>query len=61
MRQERAAQIRRQGTAGLALSGGSKSGRKVIEAKGVAKAFGDRTILRDFDLTVMRGDLERAL
>ena len=56
LRAERAGQIRRQGTAGLALDSGTKSGRKVIEAVGIAKCFGDRTILRDFSLTVMRGD-----
>ena len=56
MRAERAAMIRRQGTAGLALETGQASGRLVIEAKGIAKAFGDRRILRPFDLTILRGD-----
>jgi ATP-binding cassette subfamily F protein uup len=40
----------------MALSSGPKSGRKVIEATGVSHAFGDTPIVRDFDLTVMRGD-----
>ncbi len=56
MRAERAAQIRRQGVAGLSLDSGPKSGRKVIEAKGISKAYGDKLICRDFSLTVMRGD-----
>lgn len=56
MRAERAAMIRRQGTADLALETGQTSGRLVIEAKGIAKAFDDRTILKPFDLTVLRGD-----
>ena len=56
LRQERASQIRRQGTAAMALEGGAKSGRLVIEAKGIAKAFDDRVILRPFDLRIMRGD-----
>ncbi|MEO0485054.1 MAG: ATP-binding cassette domain-containing protein [Pseudomonadota bacterium] len=56
LRAERSAQIKRQGTAALDLSGGQKSGKKVIEAKGIAKAFGDRVIVRDFSLTVQRGD-----
>ncbi len=56
MRAERAAMIRRQGAAGLALETGQASGRLVIEAKGVAKTFGDRRILRPLDLTVLRGD-----
>jgi ATP-binding cassette subfamily F protein uup len=56
MRAERAAMIRRQGTAAMALSDGPTSGRKVMVAAGLAKAYGDKTIIRDFDLTVMRGD-----
>ncbi|MEI2805126.1 ABC-F family ATP-binding cassette domain-containing protein [Albidovulum sp.] len=56
MRAERAAMIRRQGAAGLALDTGQVSGRLVIEAKGISKAFGDRRILRPLDLTVLRGD-----
>ncbi|MBB1490830.1 MULTISPECIES: ABC-F family ATP-binding cassette domain-containing protein [unclassified Paracoccus (in: a-proteobacteria)] len=56
MRAERAGQIRRQGTAAMALESGQQSGKRVIEAKGISKAFGDRVILRPFDLRVMRGD-----
>ncbi|MBV7409554.1 ABC-F family ATP-binding cassette domain-containing protein [Maritimibacter sp. DP1N21-5] len=56
LRAERAGQIRRQGAAAMDLDAGPKSGKKVIEAVGVAKSFGDRTILRPFDLLVNRGD-----
>ncbi|XDA99573.1 ATP-binding cassette domain-containing protein [Sulfitobacter sp. LCG007] len=56
LRSERASQIRRQGTAAMELEAGAKSGKKVIEAKEIAKAFGDNTILRPFSLTVQRGD-----
>ncbi|MCB2110364.1 MAG: ATP-binding cassette domain-containing protein [Defluviimonas sp.] len=56
MRAERAAQIRRQGSAGMALESGPVSGRLVIEAKGISKAYGEKLILRPFDLTVLRGD-----
>ncbi|MDO5369948.1 ABC-F family ATP-binding cassette domain-containing protein [Paracoccus sp. (in: a-proteobacteria)] len=56
MRAERAAQIRRQGTAAMALESGTQSGKRVIEAKGISKAFGERVILHPFDLRVMRGD-----
>ncbi|MCX7890056.1 MAG: ATP-binding cassette domain-containing protein [Rhodobacteraceae bacterium] len=56
LRAERAAQVRRQGTAGLALDQGRVSGRLVIEAKGISKAFGGRTVFRPFDLTILRGD-----
>ncbi len=56
LRADRAAQIRRQGTAALELDGGPQSGRKVIEAAGLAKAYGGKTIVKGFDLRVMRGD-----
>ena len=56
LRAERAGQIRRQGTAAMAFDAGPTSGKKVIEAKGLCHAFGDRVILRGFDLRVMRGD-----
>ena len=56
LRAERASQIRRQGTAALEMEAGPASGRKVIEAKGVTKAFDDLTICKGFDLTVQRGD-----
>lgn len=56
MRQERAAQIRRQGTAAMVLETGQRSGRKVIEAANIEKAYGDTLILRPFSITVERGD-----
>ena len=56
MRADRASMIKRQGIAEMALASGPKSGRRVVEATGIAKTFGDRTILRPFDLRVMRGD-----
>ncbi|MGB5864478.1 MAG: ABC-F family ATP-binding cassette domain-containing protein [Sulfitobacter sp.] len=56
LRAERAGQIKRQGTAAMALEAGPKSGRKVMEAFGITKVFGDKVILHDFSLTVNRGD-----
>ncbi len=56
LRAQKAAQIKRQGSAAMALDSGPKSGRKVIEAKGVCKAFGPQQIVRNFDLLVQRGD-----
>ncbi|MEO1732119.1 MAG: ATP-binding cassette domain-containing protein [Pseudomonadota bacterium] len=56
LRKERAAQIRRQGAAELALEAGPKSGRKVIEAVNLAKSFNGTSIVRDFSLKVQRGD-----
>ena len=56
LREERASMIRRQGTADMALEAGTGSSKLVIEAKGLCKAFGDKQILRYFDLRVLRGD-----
>ena len=56
LRDERASQIRRQGTAAMEMDSGQQSGKRVIDAKGISKSFGDRTILEPFDLRVMRGD-----
>jgi ATP-binding cassette subfamily F protein uup len=56
LRAERAAQITRQGTAAMAFDGGSTSGKKVVEAFGLTKAFDGKSIVKNFDLTVQRGD-----
>ncbi|WP_062762582.1 ABC-F family ATP-binding cassette domain-containing protein [Falsirhodobacter sp. alg1] len=56
MKDERSSQIRRQGTAAMELESGPVSGKRVIEAKGIAKAFGDKVILTPFDLRIQRGD-----
>jgi ATP-binding cassette subfamily F protein uup len=56
LRSERAAMIRRQGTADMALDIGQTSGKLVLEAKGISKGYGDKLILSDFNLKVLRGD-----
>ncbi len=56
LRAERSSQIRRQGTAAMEFDAAPQSGRRVIEARGISKRFGDLVILRDFDLRVLRGD-----
>jgi len=56
LRAERAAMIRRQGAAALSLESGPLSGKKVIEAKGITKAYGGKDIVRNFSLTVQRRD-----
>ncbi|APZ54254.1 ABC-F family ATP-binding cassette domain-containing protein [Salipiger abyssi] len=56
LRQERAGMIRRQGVAAMELASAPTSGKKVIEAQGIAKAFGDKTIVSNFSITVQRGD-----
>ncbi|MBI1945260.1 MAG: ATP-binding cassette domain-containing protein [Deltaproteobacteria bacterium] len=37
-------------------AGGKPSGKHVIRAEGLSKAFGDTTIVQDFTFTLMRGD-----
>ena len=56
LRQTRAAMIRRQGAAEMALESGPKSGKKVVEAEEISKSYGDKLILRPFDLKIQRGD-----
>lgn len=56
LRAERSAQIRRQGTAAMEFDTGPVSGRKVIEAQGLTKVYGDKIITRDFSLRILRGD-----
>ena len=56
LREERAATIRRQGTADLALESGRASGKLVIDAAKLSKAFGATGIVKDFSLRIQRGE-----
>ena len=56
LRAERAAMIRRQGTAAMELASGPKSGRKVIDAIKIDKSYANQTIIKGFSLTIQRGD-----
>ncbi|WP_417587153.1 ABC-F family ATP-binding cassette domain-containing protein [Pararhodobacter oceanensis] len=56
LRDDRASQIRRQGTAAMALDAGTQSGKLVVEATQISKSFDGVPIVRDFDLKVLRGD-----
>ncbi|MFY0632497.1 MAG: ATP-binding cassette domain-containing protein [Vannielia sp.] len=56
LRAERAGQIRRKGVAALELEEGNKSGKVVVEAQGIAKRFGEKVILRPFDIKLTRGE-----
>ena len=55
LRAERAGQIKRQGTAAMSFEGGQSSGRKVIEAEGLAISY-DKPIVQNLSITVQRGD-----
>ncbi|WBL31906.1 ATP-binding cassette domain-containing protein [Sinirhodobacter sp. HNIBRBA609] len=56
LREERASQIRRQGTAAMELDAGTQSGKRVIEARGLSKRYAEKQIVKNFDLRVLRGD-----
>ena len=56
MKAERAGQRMRTGTAAMALESAAPSGKRVVEAEEISKAYGDRTIIRDFSIKVQRGD-----
>ena len=56
LRDERSSQIRRQGTAAMEFEAGQTSGKMVIDAKGLVKRFGGKTIVNGFDIRVLRGD-----
>ena len=56
LREDRASQIRRQGTAALVFDSATVSGKLVVEAEGISKSFDTVPILKDFSLKVLRGD-----
>src|SRR6056297_524123 len=56
MRADRAAQIKRQGAAAMALEAGPKSGKRVIEAHNISKAYDGNIILSDFSIRIQRGE-----
>lgn len=56
LRAERRAHKGPAGSVKLVQSEGKTSGKKVIEAKGLAKSFGDVKIVEDLSVRVMRGD-----
>jgi ATP-binding cassette subfamily F protein uup len=56
MRAARAAMLGPPGTAKLGLANDDVRTKMVIEAAGVSKSYGERTIIRDFSLRIQRGD-----
>jgi ATP-binding cassette subfamily F protein uup len=56
LRDERAQQRKRVGTAGLRIEEGKRSGKITIEAEGISKSYGGKLLVSDFSLGVMRGD-----
>jgi ATP-binding cassette subfamily F protein uup len=57
LRKVRAERMREQrGEMNIALASSGVSGQRVIEAKGVSKAYGERILLKDFSTRILRGD-----
>ncbi len=56
MRRERAGRREQQGRAGFSLQTAERSGKLVLEARGISKRLGERQLFSNFDLTVLRGD-----
>ena len=56
LRVERSARRERTGTVRLQAQDAERSGKLVVEARGVRFARGDRTIVRDFSTKITRGD-----
>ncbi len=56
LRQQRRDYRKTAGKAEMVASAADNSGALVIEAKGIGKAFGERPIVKDLSLKVMRGD-----
>ena len=56
LRKGRREELKSMGTVKLEAMEGGTSGTKVIDAKGVAKSFGDKQVIRDFTLRIHRGD-----
>ncbi len=56
LREERAARRDRIGKVKLAIGAGGRSGKLVAELTGVTKSFADRSIVKDLDLIISRGD-----
>ncbi|MBD3896312.1 ATP-binding cassette domain-containing protein [Halomonas sp. ML-15] len=56
MRRERSQRRERQGNASLSVDSGERSGKRVVELKGVSQHFGDDWVIQDLSLELQRGD-----
>ena len=57
MRKQKAELLRDQrGPLALAADAGAASGRRVVEARGLSKAYGGRTLIKGFSTRIQRGD-----
>lgn len=56
LRREREARRDRMGQVNMSIDAGEKRGKLVAELKNVSKSFGDKTVIRNLNFTLMRGD-----
>ena len=56
LRRDREARRERLGNVKLAVDTGERSGKLVAELQGVGKSYGERHVVRDLDLRILRGD-----
>ena len=56
MREERSKRVKREGKAKIHIETGERSGRKVVTARNVSHGFAGQTLIKNFNLRVMRGD-----
>lgn len=56
LRREREARRDRMGQVNMSIDAGEKSGKLVAELKNVSKSFGGKTVIRNLNFTLMRGD-----
>lgn len=56
LRQERRDQIKQIGSVQMEIDKGSIQSKMIIEAKHLCKAFGERTLIKDFSVRILRGN-----
>jgi ATP-binding cassette subfamily F protein uup len=56
LRQQRRERRRTPGTVKMAAAEGEGASQRVIEARAIAKTYGDQTVVRDLSLRILRGD-----
>lgn len=56
LREKRATLLRPQGSATITAAEGEKSGKRVVEAKNISFAYGERKIIDEFSIRIDRGD-----
>ncbi len=56
LREERVARRERQGKASFSVETADRSGKRVVEAKGISHQYNGQFLVKDLDVTILRGD-----